>query len=113
MALQKEIVLENGMVLNYHRVVSINKITNFKNNIEIASYINSEQREKEKKYQEIQIKYANEEQLTEEEYEILEKGLNIIIETSIDNTEYDESITIENVYDYLKTLPQLEGAIDV
>ena len=113
MALQKEIILDNGIVLNYHRVVSINKITNLKNDIEVASYINSEQREKEKKYQEIQIKNANEEPLTEEEYEILQKGLNVIVETSVDNTEYDESITIENVYEYLKTLPQFEGAIDV
>ena len=51
MALQKEIILDNGIVLNYHRVVSINKITNLKNDIEVASYINAEQREKEKNYQ--------------------------------------------------------------
>lgn len=113
MALSKEIVLDNGIVLNYHRVVSINKITNFKNDIEVASYINEEQRKKEKIYQEVQIKNASGEELTKEEKQILDEGLNVIVKTSVENTKYDESITIENVYDYLKTLPQFEGAIDV
>ena len=40
MALKKEIELENGVMLNYHRIVSFNKITNISNVIEIASYTN-------------------------------------------------------------------------
>ena len=28
MALQKEIILNNGVTVNYHRIVSLNKITN-------------------------------------------------------------------------------------
>ena len=39
MALIKEIVLDNGTTLNYHRIVSLNKIVNKSNIIEIASYI--------------------------------------------------------------------------
>ena len=38
MALKKEIELENGIIVNYHRIVSINKITNDCNIIEVASY---------------------------------------------------------------------------
>ena len=48
MALQKEIELENGVTLNYHRITSLNKITNISNNIEISSYTNEKQRLKEK-----------------------------------------------------------------
>lgn len=49
----------------------------------------------------------------EEEDEILQKGLNVIVETSVYNTKYDKSITIENVYEYLKTLPQFEGTKNI
>ena len=48
MALKKEMILENGIILNYHRVVSVNNITNQQSVIEVASYINEAQREKEK-----------------------------------------------------------------
>ena len=47
MALKKEIELENGITTNYHRIVSINKITNNCNIIEVASYTSEKQREKE------------------------------------------------------------------
>ena len=48
MALKKEIELNNGIVLNYHRIVSINKITNHSTIIEIASYTSEEKRNIEK-----------------------------------------------------------------
>ena len=48
MALKKEMILENGIILNYHRVVSVNNVTNQQSVIEVASYINEAQREKEK-----------------------------------------------------------------
>ena len=94
MALKKEIELENGIVLNYHRIVSINKITNYETIIEIASYTSEEKREIEK--------------------EALENGeaFNVFIETIFLNKEYDETDTIENLYEYLKTTEMFEGAED-
>ena len=45
MGLKKSIELDNGVIVNYHRIVSINKVTNVSNIIEIASYTNEEKRE--------------------------------------------------------------------
>lgn len=42
MALKKEIALNNGVIVRYHRVVSLNTITNINNIIEIASYASEE-----------------------------------------------------------------------
>lgn len=112
MALKKEIELDNGIILNYHRVLSINSITNISTNIEISSYTNKEQRDKEAKYQKLQIKnWSNE--LTEDEKEELEKGINVYVETTFVSIPYNKDININNAYDYLKTVPKFEGAEDI
>lgn len=98
MALQKEITLNNGIKVNYHRIVSINKITNNSTIIEVASYINKSERQKE-------IDYYNS---TEEE-----KSMNVFIETNYIEKEYNETDTIEDLYLYLKTTEQFKNAIDV
>lgn len=113
MALQKEIELENGVILNYHRITSLNKITNILNNIEVNSYISENQREKEKAYQEIQRKSANEEELTQEEQELLEKGINVLVQADFINIPYDEKMTIESAYEYLKTTEKYKNAENV
>lgn len=101
MALKKEIELENGIVLNYHRVVSINKITNNSNIIEIASYINATKREDEKKA------IQNGQQIGEA------IPMDIFIHTSYINKEYDKNETIEEVYKYLKTTEKFKDAEDI
>lgn len=98
MALKKQIELYNGIITNYHRIVSINKITNNCNIIEVASYISEQQREKEKEY----YNSTNE-----------NKSMNIFIETSFVQKEYSENETIEECYKYLKTLEQFKEARDV
>ena len=113
MALQKEIELENGVVLNYHRITSLNKITNFSNNIEVSSYTSVNQRNKEKEYQQLQLKSASGVELTEEEQEQLEQGINVYIEADFIQIPYDEDMTIENAYDYLKTLDKYKNATKV
>lgn len=113
MALQKQIELENGVILNYHRITSLNKITNISNNIEISSYTNENQRLKEKAYQELQIKQINGEELTEEEKVQLEKGIDVFIYTEYINTPYDENMTIENAYDYLKTINTYTNSLNI
>lgn len=112
MALKKEIILDNGITLNYHRIVSINKITNVSNNIEIASYTDVKQREKEEKYQELQRKSASNEELSEEEKNLLECGINVFIDTDMINTIYDADMTIEKAYGYLKTTEKYSNATD-
>ena len=113
MALQKEIELENGVILNYHRITSINKITNISNDIEVSSYTNINQRQKEKEYQQVQIKNANNEELTEEEQVLLDKGINVFIETDYIQLPYDENMTIENAYDYLLTTDKYKNANEI
>lgn len=95
MALKKEITLDNGIIVNYHRIVSLNKITNQANIIEVASYTSEEKRAEEQTY------YSNEE---------TNKEMNVFINTIYFNKEYDENETIENAYDYLKTTEEFKDA---
>lgn len=133
MALKKEIELENGVVLNYHRISSLNKITNISNIIEVNSYVSESQRDKEYAYQQLQIKNAtiaaalaaqevqidedgtlvssdSTEQLTAEEQEILNKGINVLVKAHFITLPYDESMTIEAAYEYLKNTEKFENA---
>lgn len=98
MALKKKIELDNGITVNYHRIVSINKITNNSNIIEIASYTNEEKRQEE-------IDYYNS---TEED-----KSMNVFIDTTYIEKEYNENETIEDTYDYLKTTEKFKDAEDI
>ena len=98
MGLKKQIELENGIMLNYHRINSINKITNNITIIEVSSYINEKQRQRE---QEI-IKQS------------IETGeavpMNVFIETFYVNKEYLEDESIQDLYEYLKTTEKFKDA---
>lgn len=98
MALQKQIELDNGIILNYHRIVSINKITNNQIVIEVASYINESKRQEE-------VDYYNSNET--------EKQMNVFIDTTYINAEYDEDKTIQDYYDYLKTIDKFKNAEDI
>lgn len=98
MALQKEIILNNGIILQYHRIVSINKITNNTTIIEIGSYINKEQREKE-------LEYYNSKDMN--------KTMNVYIFTNYIEKEYNEKDTIDEIYKYLKTTETFKNSVDV
>ena len=113
MALKKEIELDNGIVMNYHRVVSVNSITNQISTIEVASYISESQRNKEASYQELQKRKVDEEELTEEEQQELENGINVLIDTKYYSTDYNKELNVDNAYEYLKTLDEFNGAEDV
>ena len=45
MGLEKNITLPNGVRLNYHRIVSVNVITNHQNIVEVASYTSKAKRQ--------------------------------------------------------------------
>lgn len=88
MALLKEIELDSGVVVKYHRLVSINKITNHSTILEVASYTNEQKR--------------NEEMTG-----------NVYIDTEYIEVDYDELATIADWYEYLKTTEKYDGATDV
>lgn len=113
MALKKEVELDNGIITNYHRIVSLNKITNQSNMIEVANYISKEQREKEKEYQMIQNKNIANEKLSDDEKALLSKGINVFINTMYITKEYNENETIEEIYDCLKETERFKDSIDV
>lgn len=94
MALIKEITLENGIIINYHRVVSVNNITNHSSIIEVASYTSKAKREEEKSALE-----NNE-------------PMNVFIHTRYMEIPYDQSLEVGSAYQYLKTLPEFTGYTD-
>lgn len=95
MALKKGITLDNGVIVNYHRIVSLNNITNVSTIIEVASYTSKDKREEEK----TAIENA--------------EPMNIYIDTDYINKEYEEDFKIEQAYDYLKTLDKFKDSEDI
>lgn len=95
MALLKQIELDSGIILNYHRIVTITKITNHSTILEIAGYTSEAKRE-----QEIQ-QFKNGEEIT------------VYVDTSFMNVDYDEDTTIKDWYDYLKTTERYLDAEDI
>ena len=97
MALLKKIELNNGVITNYHRIVSINKITNKQIIIEVASYTSKEKRQEE-------IDYLNSEEKN--------KRMDVYINTTFINKEYDENENIEDLYIFLKNTQTFNSAED-
>ena len=95
MALKKEIELENGVVVRYHRIVSINKITNNQTIIEVASYTTENKRE--------------------EEREAIKNGtsMNVFIDTNYYNFDYNENDNIQDYYNKLKEIDKFKDAEDI
>ncbi len=94
MALLKSIELENGITLNYHRIVTITKVTNHSIILEIAGYTS-----KSKRQQEIQQLTSGEE-------------ITPYVDTMFMSVPYDEKSTIKDWYAYLKTTDKYSGAED-
>lgn len=94
MAIGKRITLPNGVAVNYHRVVSVNTITNVQNIIEVASYTSKDKR------------------AAEQNAIAAGDPMDVFIHTSIILAPYDKTIDIDAAYDYVKTLPEYEGATD-
>lgn len=91
MALFKEIKQDDGVTTNYHRILFIQQMVNHHNSIAVLSYVDDDSRENEKNSI---IAQPYQRSVT---YEI----------------PYDATMTVGTAYDYLKTLPQFEGAIDI
>lgn len=93
MALLKEKILENGITVNYHRIVSLVLIVNNQNIIEVASYTSKIKREEEK--------------------DVNNEKKDVYINTNYYNLDYDEEMNIEKAYEYLKKLEEFSDAKDV
>lgn len=91
MALYKEIRQDDGVTTSYHRVLYVMHTVNRQNSIAVLSYVDAESRNDEK------------ENIMTQPYQ---KSVTY-------ETEYDETMTVESAYEYLKTLPQFEGAENV
>lgn len=94
MALSKEIKLENGITTNYHRIVSVNNITNQSSIIEVASYTDEEKRIEEKK------KLMNNE------------PMDIYIKSKYYLKDYTEDLNVNSAYEYIKTLDEFMNSSD-
>lgn len=91
MAIYKPIKQDDGVTTNYHRILYLTQTVNRQNSIAVVSYVDEESRSLEK---DSVLSQPYQKAVT---YEI----------------PYDESMTVENAYEYLKTLPQFEGAVDI
>lgn len=89
MALLKPITQEDGVTTSYHRILFLQQTVNRQNSIAVLSYVNDTSRQSE-----MTGGYPYKKAITYE-------------------TDYNEAMTIESAYDYLKTLPEFEGATDV
>lgn len=91
MALYKQIKQEDGVTTSYHRIFFMMSVVNKHVSIAVMSYVDEDSRENEK------------EKTMTQPYQ----------KTVTYETDYDQNMTIETAYAYLKTLPQFEGATDI
>jgi len=101
MGLKKHITLPNGIQLNYHRVVSLHIQTNNQNVIEVAGYTSQTKRREEIECMEALANGDN------------DASCDVFIETAAYIAPYEQDMTVESAYGYLKSLPEFEGAEDV
>lgn len=100
MALNKKIELESGIIVNYHRIATITKVTNNTTIIEVCSYTTETKRQEE-------INAIKQGQETGQAV-----PMNIFIDTTYVGKEYNEEDTIKDLYDYLKTTEKFKDAED-
>ncbi len=89
MALKKEIRQSDGVVTNYHRILYIQSTINSHESIAVVSYVDEVSRTMEN------------------------NGDRPYIAAVTYEKEYEENMTIEDAYKYLKTLPDYEDAEDI
>lgn len=91
MALHKYIRQSDGVITSYHRILYITKTVNRQNSIAVLSYVDERARLDEK------------DSITNQPY----------IKSITYERPYDDTMTAESAYEWLKTLPEFEGAENV
>ena len=89
MALSKPITQDDGVVTSYHRILRLESVINSHISIVVLSYIDQESRQKETN-----------------SYSPYKSAITY-------ETDYVENMTIENAYNYLKSLPAFEDSEDI
>lgn len=102
MALKKTLIADNGIATEYHRIALLTVDVHNQNTILVHSYLSADGRQIEKDYAAglyrdadagmMKFPYVNAQYL---------------------HTTYDDSMNLKTAYEYLKTLPQFEGATDI
>lgn len=94
MAFKKQKTQKNGIVTNYHRIVSVNAIVNHAVIVEVCAYPSEDMRQTEKA--------------------ALEKNepFDVYTDTVFYSLEYDENFNVKKAYNWLKKHPDFEGAED-
>lgn len=102
MAIKKQIIADNGIVTEYHRIVMVKIDTNQQNTILVHSYLTETGRQIEKDY-------------ADGLYDSLDEGMMKwpYVDAQYINCDYDGDMTVSKAYEYLKTLPVFEGATDI
>ena len=90
MAILKELKLENGITVNYHRIASINRITNIQKVTEVASYISQEERQREK-----------------------DGAENVFIHTEFINSDYDDAGLIKEEYERIQKIEPFKNGKEI
>ena len=91
MALYKEVMQSDGVTTKYHRILYVMTTTNRQNSIAVVSYVDDQSR------------LAEQNNVIAQPYQ---KSITY-------ETDYDPTMTVEKAYEWLKTLPQFEGATNV
>lgn len=110
MALEKTIKFDN-VKTNYHRIIRIESTINEDINILVGSYTNEQRRDNEIELNELKSKSV--EELTDVELDRIHNPENTYIHYSDYMLDYKEDLTIEEAYDYLKTLEIFKDAKDI
>ena len=91
MALYKPIRQDDGVTTNYHRILYIHNTINKQCSIAVASYVDEVAR-------------------TDEQMNVIDQPYKKAVTYE---TNYDETMTPEKAYEYLKSLPQFDGATNI
>ena len=102
MAIKKQVTADNGIVTEYHRIALLSIEVNQQITILVHSYLSKAARQIEKDY-------------AAGLYDNLEEGMMKFpyVDAQYLHTDYDENMNIKNAYEFIKTLPQFEGAEDI
>lgn len=91
MALYKEIRQNDGVTTKYHRILFVQAVTNHHNSIAVLSYVDEQSR-------------------NDETVEVMTQPY---VRSITYETTYSPNMNVDLAYEFLKTLPEFEGAVDV
>ena len=102
MAIKIPVTEDNGIVTEYHRIALLSIDVHNQNTVLIHSYLGEAGRQIEKDY-------------SAGLYNNVEAGMMHFpyVNAKYIHLPYDENMTVVKAYEYLKTQPQFEGAVDI